>query len=84
MTYLLKFKEHRRISQVAIDDVVQSSKGLFLQTIERVQAAVRAKLAESRVDPNSINGLGEAFETVVDPFEGIIFKRNISVKNWVS
>lgn len=69
--FLLKLKELRRTSQVAIDEVVESSRGLFLRTMERVQAGVRAKLAESGVDPISIKGLNNAFSDVADPFEGI-------------
>lgn len=69
--FLLKLKEQRCTSQVVINDTVENCKGLFSQTIERVQAGVRAKLAESGIDPGSINGLDNAFENVVDPFEGI-------------
>lgn len=69
--FILKLKEQRRTSQVVINDVVENCKGLFSQTIERVHAGVRARLAESGVDPDSIRGLDSAFENVVDPFDGI-------------
>ena len=69
--FLLKLKELRRTSQIAIDEVVESSRRLFLQTMERAQAGVRAKLAESGVDPITIKGLDEAFSDAADPFEAI-------------
>ena len=69
--FLLKLKEQSRISQVAIDDIVDGCKSLFSQTVLRVQAGVRATLAESGVDPSTINGLDGAFEDVLNPFEGL-------------
>lgn len=38
--FLLKLKEEHRISQVAIDNIVEDSRGLFFQVMERVQAGV--------------------------------------------
>ena len=64
-------KEQRRVSQVAIDDIVENSKGLFAQTVDRVQAGVRARLAESGIDPHSVDGLEGVFCDVTDPFQGI-------------
>lgn len=69
--FLLKLKEQRRTSQVAIDNIVEGCKGLFTQTIDRVQAGVRAKLAELGLDPDAIEGLDDIFKNVTDPFEGI-------------
>lgn len=69
--FLLKLKEQRRISQVAIDDVVGGCKSLFSQTVVRVQAGVKAKLAESGIDPSSIHGLDTVFEDVTNPFDGL-------------
>ncbi len=69
--FLLKLKEQRRISQVAVDEIVSGSRGVFIQSMERVQAGVRAKLAESGVDPGSITGLDSVFTNVPDPFGGI-------------
>ena len=51
---LLTLKEQRRISQVAVDDIVDGCKSLLSQTIVCVQANLKAKLAESGVDPSSI------------------------------
>ena len=44
---------------------------LFAQTIDRVQAGVRAKLAELGLDPDAVEGLDDIFKNVTDPFEGI-------------
>lgn len=69
--FLLKLKEHRRVSQVAVNDVVEGCKALYSQTVSRVQAGVRARLAESGVDPKSIEGLDDVFVDVIDPFDGL-------------
>lgn len=69
--FLLKLKEQRRISQVAIVDIVDGCTSLFYQTIARVQAGVNAKLAESGVDPDSILALDGAFGDVTNPFQGL-------------
>lgn len=69
--FLLKLKEQRRISQVAIDDIVDGCRSLFSQTVARVQAGVNAKLAEFGVDPDSVTGLDSAFKDVSNPFQGL-------------
>ena len=68
---LRKLKEQRRISQVAIDDVVSGCISLFSHTVFRLQAGVRAKLAESGVDPSMVDGLESVFEDVTNPFKGL-------------
>ena len=68
--FLLKLKEHRRVSQVAIDDVVEHSKRLFHMTIERAEAAVKAKVADAGFDPNLIE-LDTVFQDISDPFNGL-------------
>ena len=68
--FLLKMKEQRRTSQVAIDDIVEGSRSLFCQTLTRLQAGVKAQLAEVGVDPDSV-GLGKVFKDIVDPFNGL-------------
>ena len=69
--FLLKLKEHRRITQTAIDDVVEGCQSLFQQTIQTVQAGVRSCLAENGVDPDNVAGLSETFSKLVDPFNGL-------------
>ena len=39
--FLLKLKEHRRISQAAIDDIVEDWDVLFSHSIQRLHATVR-------------------------------------------
>ena len=68
---LLKLKEHRRISQVAINDIVSGSRTLFHDTVKRVQAHVMSKLAEAGIEPEAITGLDDVFDNVSDPFMGL-------------
>ena len=67
----IEVKEQRNISQVAIDDIVSDSTDLFHHTITRVQANVKAKLAESGIDVDAITGLDDAFTSVSNPFHGL-------------
>lgn len=69
--FLLKLKEQRKMTQVAVDDVVEGSRALFSETMMRVQASVKATLSEAGVDPDSITGFSEAFDKVADPFHGL-------------
>ena len=39
--FLLKLKEHRRISQVAIDDMIQEWDGLFSSSMQHLHARIR-------------------------------------------
>ena len=68
--FLLKMKEQRKTSQVAIDDIVEGSRSLFCQTLTRLRAGVNAQLAEVGVDPDSV-GLEKIFKNIVDPFNGL-------------
>ena len=69
--FLLKLKEHRQISQVAINDIVAGSTALVSQSVECIQARVKSKLAEAGLDPNSIKGLNDVFESSINPFDNI-------------
>ena len=64
-------KEQRRVTQVAIDDIVENSRSIFQQTMQRVEAAVKAKVAESGYHPDSIDGLDAIIHDIADPFKGI-------------
>ena len=66
--FILKMKEHRRTSQLAIDDIVEGCRGLFAQAVSRVHAGVRAKLATAGIE---IEGLNDIFEDLADPFDGL-------------
>ena len=67
--FLLKLKESKRLSQVAIDDIVQEWDGLFSHTVRQLQANVRAKLAAAGVDYRDVEGLPEIFDNVTSPFQ---------------
>ena len=69
--FLLKLKESKRLSQAAIDDIVQEWDGLFSHTVRRLLAIVRAKLATAGVDFRDIEGLPETFDKVPSPFQGL-------------
>ena len=68
---MLKLKEQRRISQIALDDVVEGCRNLCSQVLECAESRVRAKLAESGINPDDIDGLSSTFEDLPYPFEGI-------------
>ena len=67
---LLKMKEQRRSSQVAIDDIVEGSRSLFCRTFDRLKAGINAQLAEVGVDPEFV-GLEKVFEDIVHPYHGL-------------
>ncbi len=69
--FLLKMKKSKRLSQVAIDDIVHEWNGIFDHTVQRLLAGVRAKMAASGVDFRGIEGLPEIFENVPHPFHGL-------------
>lgn len=69
--FLLKLKEHRRLTQAAIDDIVEGCTSLFQQTVETVKAGVRSHLAEHGVDSDIVSGLNDVFSKLVDPFTSI-------------
>ena len=52
--FILKLKEKDRLTEVVIDHVVEGCRGLFSQTIERVQTGVKAEFAESGLDPDKL------------------------------
>ncbi|XP_065902216.1 uncharacterized protein [Dysidea avara] len=68
---LLKLKEHHRLSQAAIDDVVEGFRGLFTSTMEYVKAALRSKLADIGFNPCDINAMDEVFNDIEEPFSGL-------------
>lgn len=69
--FLLKMKEQRRISQVAIDDIVEECSSLFSHSVQRLYARVHEKLASSGIELNSVEGLQDVFQNVPSPFEGL-------------
>jgi hypothetical protein len=69
--FLLKLKEHRRVTQTAIDDVVEGYQNLFQETIQTLHSGIRSCLAGYGVDPDSVTGLKETFLKYTDPFLGL-------------
>lgn len=56
-TFILKMKETHRLSQTAIDDIVEGYRGLFFLTIQRIKCGVKASLAEAGIDPTDVPSL---------------------------
>lgn len=52
--FLMKLKEHRRLSQVAVDDV-DGCRMIFRQTTDRLQAGIREKLAAIGIDSDDVS-----------------------------
>ena len=69
--FLIKLKEQRRVSQVAVDDVVSGFEGLLQQTVSRAKAGIRAKLAQQGIDPTNVQGLEDVFQQILNPFDGL-------------
>ena len=69
--FLMKLKDCRGMSQVAINDVVEGSQTIFSHTVSRLKAWVEEKLTQHGIDIEQIDGLQELFSTVQDPFAGI-------------
>ena len=67
--FLLKMKEYRRITQVALDDIIKEWESLFAHSVQRLHARVRETLASAGID--EIDGLDEIFQVVPSPFEGL-------------
>ena len=64
---LLKLKEQRCVSQVAIDDIVEHSKVQFDRTVSILLAEVRSHLAERGVNPSELD-LDSAISKLNHPF----------------
>lgn len=69
--FLLKLKEHRRIAQTAIDDVVEGCQSLVQQTIQTLHSGIRSCLADAGVDPDAVTGLKKMLSSYPDPFLGL-------------
>ena len=68
---LLKLKEHHRLSQAAIDTIVEGYRGLFSTIVGHIQAAMRSKLAELGFNPSNIDAMEEVFNEVEEPFKDL-------------
>lgn len=84
--FILKMKEHQRLSQVAIDDIVENAKHLFEMTVEHAESGIRAKLAEAGVDVDLLPSTS-LLEDIRDPFQGLQtchYQEKYFVENLVS
>ncbi len=64
---ILKLKEQRRVSQVAIDDIIENSEAQFERTTSMLLAHVRSHLAEKGIDSETL-GLDSTFLPFDDSF----------------
>lgn len=64
---LLKLKEQRRVSQVAVDDIIEHTKAQFDRTVSIALAEIRSHLAERGVDPSELD-LDSALTKLNHPF----------------
>ena len=67
----MKLKEERKLTQVAIDDVVEGIEAVLEQPVVRTKAGVRAKLATQGINPDTVTGLDEVFLDATHPFTGL-------------
>ena len=69
--FLLQLKEERLLTQVSVNDVVTGFREVFNHTVSHLKAGVSQKLAQSGIDPASIDGLYNVFNEIADPFVGL-------------
>ena len=67
----LFLKDKRRLTQMAIDDIVEGIGSVLKQTVIRAKAGVRAKLATQGIDLDSVTGRDEVFSDATRPFAGL-------------
>ena len=69
--FVLKMKETRQMSQVAIDDMIEGCRELVVQRSQQIKSQVWEALSASGIDPEAVNGLPSTFTDEFDPFYGI-------------
>lgn len=68
----LKLKEHRHLSQAAINDIVEGCQGIFINARDYMLAAMKAKLAEiGAVDEEKASEIATSLKMIAQPFDGI-------------
>ena len=65
--FLLKLKERRHVSQVAIDDIIEHTKAQFDKTVSTALAGIRSHVAERGVSPSELD-LESAVSRLNHPF----------------
>ena len=66
--FILKMKETHRLSQVAVDDIVEGSRDVFNHAVGRLHAGVRSKLGGLGIDETTVE---DVFSSLNDPFKGL-------------
>ena len=69
---ILKLKEHCKLSQVAINSIVDGCRGLFAYTLQHLQAALRSKLADLGFDQREMLAIQEVFSGIGEPFDSLV------------
>ena len=75
----MKLKEIHRLSQTAIDDIVEGTRTVFNHAVHRLHAGVRSKLA----DIGDETKLDNIFSDLSDPFKQSISRRNALEKTLI-
>lgn len=66
---ILKLKNQCKLSQVAINNVVEGCRGLFAYTLQHLQAGLRSKLADLGFDHSELLAIQEVFSSINEPFD---------------
>ena len=69
--FILKLKEFRRVWQNTIDGIVEEWTSLFKSTLSQLEAGVKATLANSSIDVQTMQGLHDLFLNVPNTFMGL-------------
>ena len=66
--FLLKLKEERMLTQVALNDVVSGCREVFQHTVCRLKAGVSHSFAQYGVESTCIDEIDSVFDEACDPF----------------
>ena len=69
--FLLKLKEHHRVSQVAIDDIVEGFHRIMAEILDYLQVSMMVKLAEFGVDEDKAVEIEIILKLFAKPFDGL-------------
>ena len=69
--FILKTRDGRRITQVALDGILQDTKSIIEHSLDTLEVKVVEKLEESGMSGNEICSIRDLFSSVRNPFEGL-------------
>ena len=69
--FLMQLKEERLLTQAAVNDVVSGCKKVFEYSVCHLKAGVSQTLSKAGIDFKDIDGLGDVFSDISDPFIGL-------------